>query len=365
MQQELPWEEWLLRYLTGCEEMISIVVPIYNGENYIEDCVRSILAQTYQDWELILVDNASEDSSLSKCKDFAAKDDRIEVLQQHRNMGVSAARNLGIEKTRGEFITFIDIDDWVNPDYLEKLMAIQQKKNAEMVVCEYSKVYDSDRELLRNQRKVNGNLVKQSLDSEHNIYQQTVETKNHLKMYDTKEYLEKYFLNGNTHCWGVLFDRNLLHGIYFPKGVSIGEDMLFLLEVAQNAKQIVVTDYEGYNYYINESGAMKKKFTASYMDQIICWERALKMVSDKFPQLIDKMESILVVSVLLVIGKMSELTDEERKQYIEEEHRCRETFMKYGTKKEIGKFLPKGYPTKIFVYRYFPKLYMSLYGKIR
>ena len=165
-------------------------------------------------------------------------------------------------------------------------------------------------------------------------------------MYDTLEYLERYFLNGNTHCWGVLYNKNLLQGVYFPKGVSIGEDMLFLLDVAQNANMIVVTEYPGYHYYINESGAMKKKFTASYMDQITCWERALKIIGEKFPQLIDKVESILVVSVLLVIGKLSELTDEERKQCIEEERRCREIFMKFGTKKEIRKFLPKGYPIK-------------------
>ena len=118
--------------------MISIVVPIYNGENYIEDCVRSILSQIYQDWELILVDNASEDDSLLKCKEFARKDDRIQVLQQHRNMGVSAARNLGIEKARGEFITFIDIDDWVEQDYLERLVSIQNKKNFDMVELQQS-----------------------------------------------------------------------------------------------------------------------------------------------------------------------------------------------------------------------------------
>lgn len=345
--------------------MISIVVPIYNGENYIEDCVRSILAQTYQDWELILVDNASEDGSLQKSRDFAGRDDRIQVLQQHRNMGVSAARNLGVEKARGEFVTFVDIDDWVEQDYLARLVSIQQKKKAEMVVCEYSRVYDSDRELLRNQRKENGKLTKQNSDNEQTKNQETADAKKHLRIYDTKEYLEKYFLNGNTHCWGVLFDRNLLQGIYFPKGVSIGEDMLFLLDAAQNAKKVVVTDYEGYRYYINENGAMKKKFTSSYMDQITCWERALKMIGEKFPQLTDKVESILVVSVLLVIGKLSELTVEERKQYIVEECRCRETFMKYGTKKEIGKYLPKGYPVKIFVYRYFPKMYVSIYGRVR
>ena len=343
--------------------MISIVVPIYNGENYIEDCVRSILSQTYQDWELILIDNASLDESLQVCKNFSCKDDRIQVLQQHRNMGVSAARNLGIEKARGEYITFIDIDDWVEPDYLERLVTLQQKKKADMVVCEYNKVYDNDRVPFKEQIKNQGKVVSQTQNHIEEVSADKINCQ--LKVYETKEYLEKYFLNGNTHCWGILFDRELLYGIYFPKGITIGEDMLFLLDVAQNARTIVVTNYKGYNYYINESGAMNKKFTASYMDQITCWERALKVIGEKYPLLITRVESILVVSVLLVIGKLSELDSEERKQYIEEESRCQETFMKHGTKKEIRKFLPQGYPFKVFVYRFFPKIYMNLYGKVR
>lgn len=344
--------------------MISIVVPVYNGEKYIEDCVKSILRQTYSDWELILIDNASTDDSLEVCKEFADRDDRIQVLHQHRNLGVSVARNLGIEKSRGEFITFIDVDDWVEKDYLERLAAIQKKKNADMVICEYHKAYDKEREFLKSQfLKKSASVSTETNCTEEHIRQD--KKKCQLKVYEVKEYLEKYFLRGNTHCWGVLFDRELLDGIYFPKGVTIGEDMLYLLDVAANAKIIVVTNYKGYHYYINESGAMNKKFTPSYMDQIICWEKALERITKDYPELITRVESILVVSALLVAGKLSGLNEDERKQYIEEEKSCYEYFKRYSAKKEIRQFLPSGYPLKVFVYKYFPKIYISLYGKLK
>lgn len=339
--------------------MISIIVPIYNGEKYIEDCIKSILLQEYQDWELLLIDNASTDHSLQICREFACKDDRIEVFQQHQNKGVSVARNLGIEKARGEYITFIDADDWVDKDYLERLLIVLQKKKADVVVCEYAKSYDADRKLFRN-------IQERKLDSDNLMMPKEEGVGNcRLKIYNTEEYLEKYFLKGNTHCWGVLFDKDLLDGIYFPKGISIGEDMLFLLEVVQNAKRIVVADYKGYFYYINESGAMNKAFTSSYMDQITCWEKALKIIEERYPSLTSRVECILVVSVLLVVGKLSELSSEKRKEYMKEENICYEVFSRYGKKKEIRRFLPAGYPLKVFIYRFFPKTYISIYGRLR
>ena len=128
--------------------MISIIVPVYNGEKYIDDCVKSILVQTYQDWELILIDNASTDNSLQLCKKMASQDDRIEVLQQHRNMGVSVARNLGIEKARGDYVTFVDVDDWIEKEYLENLLDTLEKEKADVVIGDYAKVYDADRQTL-------------------------------------------------------------------------------------------------------------------------------------------------------------------------------------------------------------------------
>ena len=325
--------------------MISIVIPVYNAEKYLKKCVDSVLGQTYPNWELILIDNGSTDDSMSICREYAGRDNRITAIHQYQNKGVSAARNLGMERCSGEFITFIDADDWVREDYLETLIRIQKDQKADMVICEYDFVYDADRTKVSDKEQENEERT--------------------LRIYNTEQYLENYLLEGNPHCWGVLYKNALLEQLKFPVGLTIGEDLLFILETSIRAKKIVITEYKGYQYYINTSGAMLKKFTLSFMDQIICWQKTLQKIKDTFPRLATKVESILVVAVLLVVGKIAELDSEEQKQFKKEEKECYEIFMRYAKKKEIKRFLPKGYPLKVVLYRFLPKMYIFLYGTLK
>ena len=325
--------------------MISIVVPVYNAEEYLKKCIDSILAQTYPNWELVLIDNGSTDESMEICRSYAQRDVRISAFHQYRNQGVSVARNLGMERCSGEFITFIDADDWVRRDYLEKLVKLQKKQAADMVICGYQRVYAEDRNKEIEETDKNGRYL--------------------IRKYNVEQYLKHYLLEGNPHCWGVLYKSSLLEQLRFPSGITIGEDLLFILEAALRAEKIAVTDYPGYQYYINTSGAMLKKFTPSYMDQITCWEKALKRIEDTYPALTTKVESILAVSVLLVVGKISELEPAERREYKKEEEECYTAFLKYGKKKEIRKYLPAGYPLKVVIYRFFPKGYIFLYGTLK
>lgn len=99
---------------------ISIIVPVYQARQHLDQCIRSLAGQTFSDWELILVDDGSTDGSLDLCRQWAEKDPRIRLIRQE-NSGVSAARNTGIEAARGQWIGFVDADDWVEPDYLQKL----------------------------------------------------------------------------------------------------------------------------------------------------------------------------------------------------------------------------------------------------
>lgn len=329
--------------------MVSIVVPVYNAEDYLEKCIKSILQQTCYEWELILIDNGSTDESYALCRKYAKLDERIFVYHQYRNLGVSAARNLGKEKANGEFVTFIDADDWVKPDFLEKLTKIQKKEQADMVICGYKAVYESDRE--------------ETAMSE--AGEEKAKKRYRIKVYDMEKYIEKYLLKGNTHCWGVLYHKDVLEEVIFPKGISIGEDLLFLIEAALRAKKIAVSDYKGYQYYINEKGAMKKKFTASYMDQILCWKMASEKIVSLYPGLKNKLDSILVVSAMLVAGKLAELEKEERSEYTKEMEECRKIVKEYGSKKEVVKLLPRGYSLKCILFRYVPGVYMELYSKIR
>ena len=183
--------------------MISIVMPVYNGENYLKKSIESILNQTCQEWELILVDNGSEDDSFRICQEYAERDQRIEIVHLQCNQGVSVARNSGMEKVTGEYVTFLDADDWIVPDYLEQLVKRAKSTEADLLVCQFQKVYDK-------QRYEDGSLKK---DEEKRSFEE--------KVYSREEYIRDCLLNGCTHCWGVLYKSSLVEGIRFPAKITI------------------------------------------------------------------------------------------------------------------------------------------------
>lgn len=333
--------------------MISIIVPVFNAENYLAKSIESVLNQTYPAWELILIDNGSEDNSLRICQEYAKKDERIMVLHQYQNRGVSVARNLALEKACGKYLTFLDADDWLEEDYLEQLIGMQKKTDADMLVCQYEKVYDADRD----------NTV-DSLESSTGSSEEVSKSGTYeIKEYTVPDYLEQCLLEGYTHCWGVLYKTALLDGIRFPAKITIGEDALFLIDAVLQAEKIAVTRYAGYKYYINENGAMNRKFTPSYMDQITCWQQAMDKLVGNYPNLKDKLESILVVSTMLVVGKIAVLDKAEQDSYSSEQEICHKIVKEYGRKKEVRKLLPSGYPIKVMLYNYLPGVYLKLYGR--
>lgn len=333
--------------------MISIIVPVYNAEKYLEKSIESILNQTYPAWEMILIDNGSEDNSFRICQEYAKQDERILLLRQHQNRGVSVARNLALEKATGKYLTFLDADDWVEPDYLEQLIGTQKKNDADMLVCQYEKVYDKDRET----------ITEEGQNDESNTNLQNISASYEIKEYGRAEYLEQCLLEGYTHCWGVLYKTALLEGIRFPAKITIGEDALFLIDAVLQAEKIAVTGYPGYKYYINENGAMNRKFTPSYMDQITCWQQAMDKLKEDYPNLKNKLESILVVSAMLVVGKIAVLEEKEQDEYKSQQEMCHEIIREYGRKKQVRRFLPSGYPIKVTLYDYLPGVYLKLYGR--
>ncbi len=119
--------------------LISVIVPVYNTEKYLAQCVNSILAQTYSNIEIILVDDGSQDSSPAICDDFAGKDARVRVIH-NENGGVSAARNTGLDTARGEIVTFVDSDDYISPDMYMKLYGLMRDNDADIAMCSYMRV---------------------------------------------------------------------------------------------------------------------------------------------------------------------------------------------------------------------------------
>ena len=216
--------------------MISIIVPVYNVRPYLEQCVRSIIAQTYHDWECILVDDGSTDGSGELCDELAVGDERLKVIHQ-KNQGVSAARNCGIDDSKGEYICFIDSDDWVGVDYLTHLLAGMNEKGTDMVVT--GAIHESS---------------KPTIHAPKESYRLRMEP----------EYT-KTFIDNVGLFYGpcsILYKSSIIKSnrIVFPKGLSFGEDTTFVFSYLRHVRDVVLAPFADYHYRIQTSGSLSYRF---------------------------------------------------------------------------------------------------------
>lgn len=327
--------------------MISIIVPMYNGVPYITRCINSILGQTYQEIEIIIVNDGSSDSSGDIIRKLAEKHHKIQVINQ-LNQGVSVARNNGLALAKGEYITFIDADDWIQPSMLQVMIEAIEKTKAKMAICDY----------------LTCDNYKNSVISIH-FPEKIMET-----VLDRESYITDSLLNSDTRCWGKLYRRELIGELRFRDNITIGEDLLFLIDILPNLSKIVTIDKKAYCYYNNEQGAMLTEFKSSYMDQIYCWKFAKQGLlennqiehKDKMKiEIATKVDSIILISIMLVVGKFALLTSKEqliKASFLKE---CHEEIRTYYNSSLANKQLTLGYRIKIAIFRKKPKLYLKLY----
>lgn len=210
--------------------MISIIIPVYNVEKYLERCVNSVLKQSYNDLEIILVDDGSTDNSGKICDRFKKKDDRIIVIHQ-RNQGLSAARNIGITKANGEYIAFVDSDDYILDDMYETLYKNLIKNDADISICKYQCVSENQK-------------IDFSLDSNNIIIMDKVKAMNELL-------LDKTITN---HAWNKLYKKDIFNNTKFPIGKKF-EDIGTMYLLFEKAQKIVYQDTTQY-IYINRDGSI-------------------------------------------------------------------------------------------------------------
>lgn len=321
---------------------ISIVIPAYNAEKYIERCVDSIITQTFQDFEIIIVNNGSVDGTKEICEELEKKDNRISFHDMgEENKGVSCARNLGIQKSEGEYISFVDADDILRVDMLETLWNQMQDTGAKISGCSFFQWKNADDITPR----------------ETSVLEYPVKT------YSFKEYVSVGILNGDTRCWSKLYHRDCVKDCRFDETLSIGEDMLFLLSllIKEGAEKdvIAITDYPGYGYFWNEAGAINRTFKPAYLDQIRCWQKADKIITQMIPEQSAKSGSLIIVGAMLVVGKLAILSASERdKNWIDFCHDAVRTAIK---RKIVFSMLSLGYRLKAIVFLMCPQLYISTY----
>ena len=186
---------------------ISVIVPVYNVEKYLPQCLDSILASTFKDIEVILVDDCGADNSRAICDEYAAKDKRVRVIANSHNMGVSAARNNGLAHAHGKYISFIDSDDYVDATMYEKLHSAMVRENVDMVGCNAWSVED-----------VGSKKIIRYLDVDQDI-------KTSFAALGNKIY------GGAFHLWRLLLKTDKIQKIRFSEDISFAEDAVFLLEL--------------------------------------------------------------------------------------------------------------------------------------
>lgn len=226
--------------------MISIIVPVYNVEKYLDECIQSIVSQSYTDWECILIEDGSTDKSGDICDQWAKQDQRIKVIHQE-NQGVSVARNQGIDNAKGEFITFIDSDDWIDSEYLQTLFQPTLKQPTDLVVTGITQDYS------------NGNSI---------VYQPGHSLTFELVSKDTTHFIElnqKYLLYGPT---SNLYRSDIVrqHQIRFSTNASYGEDLLFNFQYLEYVRTITCVNQSHYHYRIIGSGTLSSTFRANQFD---------------------------------------------------------------------------------------------------
>lgn len=237
--------------------MISIVVPVFKVENYLSTCIKSIQAQTYSDFELILVDDGSPDSCSQICDEFASFDSRIKVIHKN-NGGLSSARNRGIEEAKGDYITFIDSDDTINPNMLECMMRTLVAYDADICMCGAATL------------KTTGEVLATDLFPEGKVYQ-------------NESLLQHIVLPLKTASWNKIFKRTLIGDCRFPEGKIHGEDLVFFLDIINQKTRLVTTNYIGYNYYKRKNSITTSAFNINSLDEVWCKDKAAELIKEKFP----------------------------------------------------------------------------------
>ena len=217
--------------------LISVIVPVYNVEQYLPKCVDSILAQTYQNLEIILVEDGTKDRSGEICDAYAEKDPRIKVIHKE-NGGLSSARNAGMDVARGEYFGFVDSDDWIEPETYESLMELARKYDADLV-C--GGRYDVD--AATGERTIGLCPQKEECIS-------------------SMEMLGRVFIwdNCDSAAWDKLYRRHLFDGIRYPLGM-VSEDIAIFYKLMEKVNRVALCNKPLYNYFHRENSITTAKLS--------------------------------------------------------------------------------------------------------
>lgn len=252
--------------------LLSIIVPVYNKIKYIDACIQSILSQSFKNFELILINDGSNDNSAEKCTHYAEVDKRVVVVHQE-NKGVSSARNEGLKIAKGNYIGFVDCDDTIDADMYEILMDNIIGYGADVSICGVTKTFPAKKEAYYGTNKI--------------------------KVFNKTEViaalLNKEF---SRSVYDKIYKAELAKNIKFQG--QMNEDTFYNFLLFNNTIKTVFYDVLKYNYIIRENSVSMEKFSVKYMDSIGVSKSILDICKDKTPELIDEAKRFHLITLISV-----------------------------------------------------------------
>ena len=238
-------------------QLVSIIVPMYNAEKYMSECLDSLINQDYENLEIVLVDDGSTDKTLKICNEYAKKDKRVKVIHQ-KNSGVSEARNNGINKSTGEYITFVDSDDFIAKDFISYYVELINKTNADIALSRMPVKYRTgeSKQVLNNEEKIEVITGKECA-------------------------LEMLYYKIFIASWNKLFKRKLLvdNNILFNKNIHFGEGFNYSVDAFLKANKVCITSLNKYYYRVDNESSVMTKFS---LNQITGSIGAQKHLQEKY-----------------------------------------------------------------------------------
>ncbi|MCK2016877.1 glycosyltransferase [Peribacillus frigoritolerans] len=262
--------------------VISIIVPVYNAEKYISKCVESIIVQTYRQLEIILVNDGSSDSSPQICDLLAKKDNRIKVIHK-RNGGVSSARNEGLKIAQGEYIGFVDSDDWIEEDFFNILYNSIVKDNADISICGY----------LNETSK--GEIISPSTTVKESIIFNNVEA--------IRAMFEGSIFMG--HLWNKLYRADFIKKNSFEKDIHMFEDLLFNVQAMINVTKIVFVPSFGY-HYVRHIDSACTVINYQYTSIINAYKIMRILINEKLPAVLSYCNKSEIRAYILTVIRIIE-----------------------------------------------------------
>lgn len=291
-------------------DLISVVVPVYNPGKHFVKCLESLANQTYQNLEILLVDDGSTDGSGEICRQYAAKDDRFHFFRQE-NAGVSAARNRGLEAARGAYISFVDSDDYLERNAYELLLS-EAKKHAVDIVCfEYFATY-ADHE--------------------------SVHTLSDQSRYGRKKRKEamREQVTGVPFLWTKLFSAATVRNIRFKVGLARGEDGEFACRAIHNAKSVFYSDVPLLHYVQSEQSATRGKFRRSQLSFLSAFPENEAFFSEHYPELLHYVRaSFIKTAIMLYCDMYADGSDFDKEK--KETHACVKSVYQRISKSKLGR----------------------------